>query len=46
MDAKHAWYFPAPRAGDNPETDFKIPGCETATGYLSRGKVFDVPTRR
>ena len=45
MDAKHAWFFSAPHAGDNSKTNYKKPERETATGYLSKGRVFDVPMR-
>ena len=46
MDAKHAWFFPAARAGDAPESIYKTTERETAAGYLSKGRVFDAPMRR
>lgn len=46
MDAKHAWFFPAPRAGSDPESNYNISERESAAGYLSKGRVFGVPMRR
>ena len=46
MDAKHAWFFSAVRAGDAPESICKTTERETATGYLSKGSVFDASMRR
>lgn len=46
MDAKHAWFFPAARAGDVPESNYKKIKRESATGYLAKGRVFGVPMRR
>lgn len=46
MDAKYAWFFSAPRAGDDYNSNYKISERETAAKCLSKRMVFDVPLRR
>ena len=48
MDAKHAWFLSATRAGIDCISSYKIPGRETAAGYLSKGSFWrsDAPPMR